>query len=122
MCVCVCLFVCACVRVCVCVCVCVCARVHLRTCACVCVWGGGGGGVHVPTCVCVVSKQVNKLIYIWHHAEKCEPDYLPEEIEGIVDGSWRCHGFSEHMINAHIQVGWGNPLVGLVVFNDAITY
>ncbi|XP_065198441.1 cholesterol 7-desaturase nvd-like [Sycon ciliatum] len=47
--------------------------------------------------------EVNKLIYIWHHAEKCEPDYLPEEIEGIVDGSWRCHGFSEHMINAHIQ-------------------
>jgi cholesterol 7-dehydrogenase len=48
--------------------------------------------------------EMNGYIYVWHHAEGIEPDWMPEEIVEITNGKWRCVGMTEHNINCHIQV------------------
>ena len=63
-----------------------------------------------PVCVCVRACvlisifQLNKVIFVWYHCDGAEPTYTVEEVEEVNNGLWRCDGFSEHMINAHIQV------------------
>ena len=48
--------------------------------------------------------EMNGWIYLWYHAEKVEPYWMPPEIDEITDGSWTYRGRTEHIINAHIEV------------------
>jgi len=47
--------------------------------------------------------EMNDAIYLWYHAEGIEPTWVPDEIEEIKNGKWTYRGYSQHMINAHIQ-------------------
>lgn len=46
----------------------------------------------------------NCNIYIWYHAEEIEPTWMPDEIKEIENGIWTYRGYTEHTINAHIEV------------------
>ena len=50
--------------------------------------------------------ETNHTIYIWYHAEGSEPSWYPDEIEEIQNGTWTYRGFTQHTINAHIEVGF----------------
>jgi len=41
---------------------------------------------------------------LWYHAEGIEPTWIPDEIEEIKNGKWTYRGYTQHMINAHIEV------------------
>jgi cholesterol 7-dehydrogenase len=47
----------------------------------------------------------NNRIYIWYHAEGAEPDWFPEDLEEVQNGTWRYCGQTVHHINCHIEVG-----------------
>lgn len=49
-----------------------------------------------------VEKNCN--IYIWYHAEEIEPTWMPDDIAEIENGTWTYRGYTEHPINAHIEV------------------
>lgn len=49
-------------------------------------------------------REVNKLIFVWYHAELADPEYEIESIPQIEDGSWQCHGRNEFHVTCHIQV------------------
>ena len=51
------------------------------------------------------SMEINGWIYLWHHAEGIEPNWLPPELEEVTNGTWQYGGRSEHHINSHIEVG-----------------
>ena len=51
------------------------------------------------------SMEINGWIYIWHHAEEIEPNWLPPELEEITKGNWQYSARTEHHINSHIEVG-----------------
>ena len=46
----------------------------------------------------------NSTIYIWYHAEGIEPTWTPDDIEEIENGTWTYRGYTQHTINAHIEV------------------
>ncbi|XP_008551501.1 cholesterol 7-desaturase nvd 1 [Microplitis demolitor] len=48
-------------------------------------------------------REVNKLIFVWYHAELADPEYEIESIPQIEDGSWQCHGRNEFHVTCHIQ-------------------
>ena len=48
--------------------------------------------------------EMNDAIYLWYHAEGIEPTWIPDEIEEIKNGKWTYRGYTQHMINAHIEV------------------
>ena len=50
------------------------------------------------------SLEVNGEIFIWYHAEGNEPTWFPPVVEGIKTGQMKYHGYTEHYINAHIEV------------------
>lgn len=75
--------------------------------------GEDGKCVEVPYCKknpdCAKTKawsclEKNFNIYIWYHAEEIEPTWMPDEIEEIENGTWTYRGYTEHTINAHIEV------------------
>ena len=75
--------------------------------------GEDGKCVEIPYCDKVpdfaktkawVCLETNHAIHMWYHAEGTEPTWVPEEVEEIANGSWTYRGFSQHMINAHIEV------------------
>ena len=75
--------------------------------------GDSGVCVEIPYTKCIPQNakvkswhalERNQRIYVWYHAEGIEPDWEPEVIEGIVDGSWSYGGKTVHYIEAHIQV------------------
>ena len=43
---------------------------------------------------------------MWFHAEGQEPDWFPPEVEGIANGKMKYHGYTEHYVNAHIEVNF----------------
>ncbi|XP_015181168.1 PREDICTED: cholesterol 7-desaturase [Polistes dominula] len=47
--------------------------------------------------------EVNKIIFVWYHAESATPDWQPQSHEKISNGSWRFQGRNEFIINCHIQ-------------------
>lgn len=49
------------------------------------------------------SMEINGWIYLWHHAEGIDPNWLPPELEEITKGTWQYSGRSEHHINSHIE-------------------
>ena len=78
-----------------------------------CFDGDSGACVDVPYSKCVPefaktkawnTIERNKRVYIWYHAEGAEPDWFPEEIEEIKNGTWSYCGQTEHHINCHIEV------------------
>ena len=48
--------------------------------------------------------EMNCSIYMWYHAEGSEPTWTPDYIEEIKNGSWTYRGYTQHIINAHIEV------------------
>lgn len=50
------------------------------------------------------SLEVNGVIFVWFDAEGRDPTWFPEEFEKIKSGRWTYHGYSTHLINAHIEV------------------
>ena len=48
--------------------------------------------------------EMNGMIFIWYHAEKVEPYWMPEEVEEITRGDWKCTGMTEQHINCHVEV------------------
>lgn len=48
----------------------------------------------------------NSTIYIWYHAEGIEPTWTPDDIEEIENGTWTYRGYTQHTINAHIEVNF----------------
>lgn len=46
----------------------------------------------------------NCTIYLWYHAEGIEPTWTPDNIEEIKNGMWTYRGYTQHEINAHIEV------------------
>jgi cholesterol 7-desaturase len=48
------------------------------------------------------SREVNGLIFIWHHVENEEPWELPV-VNKIDSGEWVFHGKNEFLVNSHIQ-------------------
>ena len=51
----------------------------------------------------VIEK--NCRVYVWYHAEGAEPDWIPDDIDEVQNGSWNYCGQTVHHINAHIEVG-----------------
>lgn len=51
------------------------------------------------------ALEKNQRIYVWYHAEGVDPQWVPEDIEQIENGSWSFCGQTVHYINSHIQVG-----------------
>ena len=49
--------------------------------------------------------EINGWIYLWYHAEGKDPTWQLPEIEDIAKGNWVYRGRTEHIINAHIEVG-----------------
>ena len=62
-------------------------------------------------------RETNGFVYMWFHAEGVEPYWSPPEIEEIRTGQWTWRGRTEHVVNAHIQVGLcnGNNLYNRVL-------
>ena len=48
--------------------------------------------------------EMNCTIYLWYHAEGIEPTWTPDQIEEIKNGTWTYRGYTQHEINAHIEV------------------
>ena len=48
--------------------------------------------------------ELNGEIFMWFHAEGEEPDWFPPEVEAITNGKMKYHGYTEHYVNAHIEV------------------
>lgn len=81
--------------------------------------GSTGKCVEVPYTKCVPEFaktkswtviEKNKRIYLWYHAEGEDPDWFPEDIEEIENGTWHYCGETLHNINCHIEVGIGSYL------------
>ena len=79
-----------------------------------CFEGDSGDCVEVPYSKCVPdfaktkswnTIERNKRVYVWYHAEGAEPNWFPDDIEEIQDGSWSYFGQTLHHINCHIEVG-----------------
>ncbi|XP_051157642.1 cholesterol 7-desaturase nvd 1 [Leptopilina boulardi] len=49
------------------------------------------------------SCEVNHLIFVWYHAESDKPNWRPQPVEKISNGTWRYQGKNEFYINSHIQ-------------------
>ncbi|XP_043664902.1 cholesterol 7-desaturase nvd isoform X2 [Vespula pensylvanica] len=49
------------------------------------------------------SCEVNKIIFVWYHAESAKPDWQPHPHEKISNGTWRFQGRNEFIVNCHIQ-------------------
>ncbi|KAI4487530.1 hypothetical protein M0804_005679 [Polistes exclamans] len=47
--------------------------------------------------------EVNKIIFVWYHAESATPDWQPQSHEQISNGNWRFQGRNEFIVNCHIQ-------------------
>jgi len=61
----------------------------------------------IPDCARIKAwpcVEKNSTIYIWYHAEGIEPTWTPDDIEEISNGTWTYRGFTQHTINAHIEV------------------
>uniref|UniRef100_T1JNQ2 Rieske domain-containing protein n=1 Tax=Strigamia maritima TaxID=126957 RepID=T1JNQ2_STRMM len=52
-------------------------------------------------------------VFVWHHADDAEPEWILDEIEQIPSGEYIFHGRSEYIVNAHIQIGPGIVLIHL---------
>ena len=50
------------------------------------------------------SCEVNQLIFVWYHAESEKPNWRPQYIDEISNGTWKCQGRNEFYVNSHIQV------------------
>ena len=50
------------------------------------------------------SLETNGIIHVWFDAEGRDPTWFPPEFEEIKKGRWTYHGYSTHLINAHIEV------------------
>lgn len=48
--------------------------------------------------------ETNCTLYLWYHAEGIDPTWTPDEIEEINNGSWTYRGYTQHVVNAHIEV------------------
>ena len=75
--------------------------------------GDSGACVDVPYSKCVPefaktkswnTIEKNERVYIWYHAEGADPDWFPESIEEIENGTWQYCGQTLHHINCHIEV------------------
>ncbi|XP_057341209.1 cholesterol 7-desaturase nvd 1-like [Microplitis mediator] len=49
------------------------------------------------------SCEVNKIIFVWYHAELADPEWELEPVKEITDESWRFQGRNEFYVNCHIQ-------------------
>ncbi|XP_047346078.1 cholesterol 7-desaturase nvd isoform X3 [Vespa velutina] len=49
------------------------------------------------------SCEVNKIIFVWYHAESAKPNWQPHTHEKISNGTWRFQGRNEFIVNCHIQ-------------------
>lgn len=76
--------------------------------------GDDGSCVEIPYSKCIPefaktrswhSLEKNQRIYVWYHAEGAEPEWIPEDVHEIQNGSWSFSGQTIHYINAHIQAG-----------------
>eukprot|EP00118_Oscarella_pearsei_P028497 m.2291 g.2291 ORF g.2291 m.2291 type:complete len:461 (+) comp8548_c0_seq2:35-1417(+) len=47
--------------------------------------------------------EMNGMIFIWYHAEKVEPQWMPDEMEEITRGEWKRSGMTEQTINCHVE-------------------
>lgn len=76
--------------------------------------GHDGKCVHVPYCDekhipdsarvnSYCSQEKNGFIFLWFHAEGCDPLWEPPDIEEVMKDVWKYCGRSEHIINAHIE-------------------
>lgn len=50
--------------------------------------------------------EINCTIYLWYHAEGIDPTWTPDLIEEIKNGTWTYRGYTEHSINAHVEVNY----------------
>lgn len=50
------------------------------------------------------SIEMNRSVYLWYHAEGEHPSWFPDEIEEIKKRAWTHRGYTQHTVNAHIQV------------------
>ena len=47
--------------------------------------------------------EVNKLIFLWYHAEGDEPHWEPPKMPNVESGSWVYHGRHEFEVASHIE-------------------
>ncbi|KAL6260991.1 hypothetical protein P5V15_008518 [Pogonomyrmex californicus] len=47
--------------------------------------------------------EVNRIIFVWYHAESLEPEWQPQPQIHISDGTWHYQGRNEFIVNCHIQ-------------------
>lgn len=50
------------------------------------------------------SIEMNQSVYLWYHAEGEHPSWFPDEVEEIKKRAWTYRGYTQHTVNAHIQV------------------
>ncbi|XP_071448706.1 cholesterol 7-desaturase nvd [Hetaerina americana] len=49
------------------------------------------------------SREVNRVVFVWYHAEGEEPSWEPEAIPEVDGGQWLRKGRSTFHVNCHIQ-------------------
>lgn len=50
--------------------------------------------------------ELNGIIHLWYHAEGEEPSWYPPDVKDIQAGKMKYHGKTDHVVNAHIEVGY----------------
>ncbi|XP_074595404.1 cholesterol 7-desaturase nvd-like [Brevipalpus obovatus] len=56
-----------------------------------------GSTIKIHSC-----KEMNGSIYIWIHSKEIEPSWLPEPVENISSGKFKCIGRSEFLLRSNI--------------------
>ncbi|XP_022199322.2 cholesterol 7-desaturase nvd [Nilaparvata lugens] len=49
------------------------------------------------------SCEANDFIYVWYHAEGCDPLWQVEEVPQIKSGEWWFRGRNEFIVNSHVE-------------------
>ncbi|XP_034949972.1 cholesterol 7-desaturase-like [Chelonus insularis] len=50
-----------------------------------------------------ISQEVNKIIFVWYHAESMDPDWQVEPIPQIENEDWIYQGRNQFIVNCHVQ-------------------